>query len=417
MSRAPRPGRVLVLAALIAGGAALSAIRAADQRPGTDLHAKWMAGKLFRSGEPVYVLRPDVRGPPTYPPFAAMVFQVIALFPLKVAAGLFYFANLALIAVALVLTRRVFRRVWPESERPRWPFVAALVCTGQFYLNNLNLVQIDVPLFVLVLLGITAHLDGRDVAAAGAFVGAAALKLIPVFFVVWLLVRGRRREALAVAAFAATAFALPILQRGFDRGVQDLQEYHATVIAGLHAGRVDASYLNQSLGASIYRLTRPPQQPGGSDYRVVPASDATRQALSAGAALAVALGFGATLVWLRARGQPLSVFELSSVFLTGHLLSALTWKSHLVTLLFVAYAFLAIPRAALPRGWRVAWTALAALLVAIGLGGRDIVGTTLHHWIGGYSVIGWTLLLLWGAALFLSHARFRAWEPSSSTPS
>ncbi len=417
MSRASRPVRLLAFAALIAGGAVLSAIRAADQRPGTDFHAKWTAGRFFLSGEPVYVLRPDVRGPPTYPPFAAMVFQGFALFPLKVAAGLFYFANLVLSGLALVLTRRVFQRVWPARAGPRWPFVAAVVCAGQFYLNNLNLVQIDTPLFVLVLLGILAHLAGRDVAAAGAFVGAAALKLIPVFFVLWLVIRGRRRAVLAVGAFAAAAVALPILQRGLDRGVQDLREYHAIVLQGIQQGQVDASYLNQSLGAALYRLTRPPQQPGDRDYRVFPASDATRQALHIAATLALALGFAATLVWLRARGDPLSVFELAGAFLTGHLLSALTWKSHLVTLLFVAYAFFAIPRAALPPGWRVTWTALAALLVAIGLSGRDLVGNTMHHWIGGYSVIGWTLLVLWGAALFLSHSRFRVWESFSSTTS
>lgn len=407
---AARPVRLLLFAALIAGGAALSAIRAANQRPGTDFHAKWMAGKFFFSGDPVYVLRPDVRGPPTYPPFAAMVFQVFALLPLKVAAGLFYFANLFLTGFALVLTRRLFRRLWPGSERRRWPFVAAVVCAGQFYLNNLNLVQIDVSLFVLVLLGISAYLDGRDVSAATAFVVAAALKLIPVFFVVWLLVRGRRRAALAVVPLAAACVALPILQRGIHRGTRDLEQYRAIVLDGVRRGQIEASYTNQNLAASIYRLTRPPQEPGDWDYRVVPASETTQRAAYAAAALLVALGLLANLVWLRARGEPLSVFEFAGVFLTGHLLSALTWKSHLVSLLFVAYAFLAIPADALPRAWRFAWAALAAVLLGIGVSGRDVVGNTVHHWIGGYSVIAWTMLLLWAGALFLSHRRFHVWE-------
>lgn len=414
---AARPGlvravRLLVLAALVAGGAALSALRAADQRPGTDFHAKWAAGKFFFSGEPVYVLRPDVRGPPTYPPFAVMAFQLLALLPLKVAAGLFYSANLVLTGVAVVLTRRVFQRLRPDDGR-RWPVVLAVVCTAQFYLNNLNLIQIDVLLFVLVLLGISAYLDGRDLGAAAAFVGATALKLIPVFFVLWLLVRGRRRAALAVVPLGVACVALPILQRGIDRGVRDLKEYYTLVIDGVQRGQVDANYTNQNLAASLYRLTRPPQAPGHGDYRLVPASETTVRAVSMAAALLVVLGLLASLGRLRACSEPLSVFEFAGVFLTGHLLSALTWKSHLVTLLFVAYAFLTVPRSALPPPWRIAWTGLCGLLLGIGLSGRDVVGDTAHRWIGGYSIIGWTMLLLLGVALFLSHRRFRVWEAAT----
>src|SRR5258705_13245769 len=87
--------------------------------------------------------------------------------------------------------------------------------------------------------------------------------------------------------------------------------------------------------------------------------------------------------------------SLSAAFLVGHLLSALTWKAHLVTLLFVNYAFLSLR----PRG--VTW-AILALMAIVGLTGRDLVGDTLHHAIGGYSLIVWMMLLMLGASLWFA---------------
>lgn len=402
-----------MLVVLVAGGAALSVQAASKQRPGTDFHAKWMFGRLFYAGEPVYVLRPDVRGPPNYPPFAAMAFQVLAVFPLKVAAGLFYFGNLVLTVLAVRLTRRVVRRLWPESDARVWPLVVAAACTAQFYLNNLNLVQIDVLLFVVVLWAITAYLDGRDVAAAAGFVVATAVKLVPVFFVLWLLVRGRRRAVIAAVPIAAACLLLPIVQRGPERGIQDLKDYHALALKGVGEGEIDASYTNQSLGAAIHRATRPPPKPDARDYRVLDASAPTARTVARVAAALVALALVANLYWLRRSGDPLSAFEFGAVFLTGHLVSAITWKSHLVTLLFVVYAILTIPRRPLPGAWRAGLGALAIAFGVVGIAGRDIVGNDLHHWIGGFSLLVWTMLLAWAAVMTLSHRRFRVWEGSS----
>jgi hypothetical protein len=154
-------------------------------------------------------------------------------------------------------------------------------------------------------------------------------------------------------------------------------------------------YTNQNLAASVYRLTRAPTEPTERDYQLFPASEQAARAVYRVAAILVVVGFLGTLVWLRARGVPLTVWELSAAFLVGHLLSAMTWKAHLVTLLFVYYAFLSVR----PRG--ITWVILA-LMAVIGLTGRDLVGDTLHHMIGGYSLIVWLMLLMLGASLWFS---------------
>ena len=386
--------RKLIAVALLGVCVVLSVLEAKSQGPGTDFHARWLAGRWFWSGEPLYIYLPGVREP-TYPPFATMVFQIFALFPLKVAAGLFYFCNLVLIPVAVRLTTDVFDALWPQRPREWWRLALAIVFSAQFFLNNLNLVQVNLALCVLCLLGIRWYLAGHDVRGAAALVAATAIKLVPVFLVAWLVVRGRRRAALAVVPLGLACIALPVGQRGPARGAQDLADYYHTLLEGFGKGRVEQRYTNQNLSASVYRLTRAPTEPTERDYRVVATSESTARAVYRLAAVLVLAAFFGTIFWLRVRGAPLTVFELSAAFLIGHLLSAMTWKAHLVTLLFVNYAFLSLK----PRG--VTWVILA-LMAVVGVTGRDLVGDTLHHAMGGYGVIAWMMLLMFGASLWLS---------------
>jgi hypothetical protein len=396
--------RRLITAAILAACVVLSVLEARSQRPGTDFHARWLAGRWFWGGDPLYVYLPDVRLP-IYPPFGAMVFQVFAPFPLKVAAGLFYFCNLLLIPVAVRLTLDIFDALWPERPRDRWRLVLAILFSAQFILNNLNLVQVNLALFVLCLLGIRAYVRGHDVRAAAALVAATAIKLVPMFLVAWLVVRGRRRAAIAVLPLGLACVALPMLQRGPATGVRDLADYYHTLLEGIQKGQVLTTYGNQSLGPAVYRLMRPPDRADGPDYRLFTVSEGTAGVVYRGAVLVVVVAFLATLAWLRARGSPITVFEVSAAFLVGHLLSAMTWKAHLVTLLFVNYGFLTLR-------WRGPTWVIIGLMAVVGLTGRDLVGNTLHHAIGGYSLIVWMMVLMLGAAL--THS-FRA-TPRSPTP-
>jgi hypothetical protein len=393
---------------LVALGIAASVVRARGIEYGTDFHARRLAGLRFWSGEPLYVFEAGV-SENTYPPFAAMVFQVFAPFPLRVAAGLFYFANLALIPAAFLLTRRILRRAWPGAAG-WWPLVLAGACSAEYFLSNLNAIHPNTALFVLVLLGIAWYQEGRDVPAAAAFVGATAIKLIPVFFVFWVVVRGRTRAALAVVPLALAALLLPIAQRGPARGLQDLRDYHAALLGGLSHGRVIQEYKNHNLAAAVYRLTRPPQQPHERDYRIATLSEGAAQGLYRAGAIAVGGLFAGSLLWLRRRAEPVSVFEWCGAFLTGHLLSAMTWRGHLPTLLFVLAAFFAIPWRTLPSLARGAWWVVAALAAVAGLTGRDLVGPDLHYAISGSGVLTALQLGLFAWSIVLLHRARRPWE-------
>ena len=89
----------LALVAFLVLVAVKATERADKQRIGTDFHVFWQAGYDFTHGLPLYQQLPGARHF-IYPPFAAQVFQVLGIFPLKTAAWLFYVGSVVLIFVA-----------------------------------------------------------------------------------------------------------------------------------------------------------------------------------------------------------------------------------------------------------------------------------------------------------------------------
>lgn len=399
--------RRLAIAGYLAVCAVLAVLDAHAQREGTDFQARWIFGRWFWGGQPLYDPVAGVRGPNLYPPIAIMLFQIHAVLPLKPAAAIFQFFNVALIPVAIWLTQDILRVLFPalSPRHARWALGAGVLLSAQFILNNMNLTQINLVVFVLSLLGIRAYLRGNDWGAAAGFVGATAIKLVPVFLVFWLMIRGRRRAALAVIPLALACVVLPIVQRGPARGWQDVRDYVRQIQTyGPLRGQVLQIYTNQNLAAAIFRLIRPPaaDTPGERDYRVVTLSDETAHAIYRISALAVFLAFVGVLAWLRVRQAPITAFELSAAFLVGHLLSSVTEKAHLVTLLFVFATWASLEWHVLRSGERALDVAALGLMAASGLIGRDIFGDQIHHLVGGASVIVWTMLLLFGGCLWFS---------------
>jgi len=389
---------VVALAALAVVGATA---RAEKQRIGTDFHVFWQAGYDFSHGSVMYRPLPGARKF-NYPPFAAQVFQVLSLFPLKTAAWLFYLLSVGLIVVAAVISRDIITRLEPGRPIGRIPLVLALACSLNFLLNNLNMVQVNLLIFVMCLMGVQGLIQGRDWAAAGWIVAATAIKLTPLFFVMWLLIRGTRKTWAAVALAGLLCVTLPILQRGWQQGWADLSLYYQTFLQAYAAGTVIPDYTNQNLASLIYRAVVPlASNDPAYDYVYLPSLQAAAPLLYRVAATLVLTIFLAHLIRLRITRRPLTPLEIASVFLTSHLLSAITWKAHLVTLLFVGYAFFALDRRRLGQGWQIALAFAAAGLIAIGLG-RDVLGSRLHHYVGGYSLIVWVMLLLFTLSVLWS---------------
>ena len=396
---------------------AAAAQRAAKQGVGTDFHVFWQAGYDFAHGLPLYQPLPGARHF-NYPPFAAQVFQILGIFPLKMAALFFYVASVGLIFVAVWLSRDIVQRL-PPTRPGALPLVLAVLCSAGFMLDNLVHVQVNLLTFVVCLLGVQAFVSKRELAGGGWLVAATAIKLIPIFFLAWTVIRGTKRTLAAIALFGGLCLMLPVIQRGFAQGSADLTDYYGSFLQPFSAGAVVTNYRNQNLAALVYRAVVPgaAEDMPPYEYAYLPSLAAAAPMIYRVLALIVLVAFLTHIVRMRLARQQIGALEISSVFLTGHLLSGITWKAHLVTLLFVFYAFFVLDFSRFGRVRRLAFGLAASGIVVIGLG-RDLTGIRLHHYLAGYSAFVWVMLLLfvlslaWGRLTLRSRADVTMGDPS-----
>jgi hypothetical protein len=399
--------RLVGIGVLMAATGVAATQRAEKQQIGTDFHVFWQAGYDFAHGLPLYQPLPGARTF-KFPPFAAQVFQVLGILPLRLAAWLFYVASVALVLVAAGITSRLVQRIESARRRTLVPLLLALLCSAVFVLDNLVHVQVNQLTFVLCLVGIAAFVAGREVAGTGWLVAATAIKLTPFFFVIWAVIRGSRRALAGVVGFGALTVALPIVQRGVTQGLLDLTTYYHSFIQQFASGFVVTNYRNQNLAAMIYRavIPRASEDAWPYDYAYLPSLQAAAPLIYRVLGLALLAIFLAHLIRLRTSGRPVGALEVSSVFLVSHLLSGITWKAHLVTLLFVFYVFFTLDIRRMSRPGGIALGLAWAAIMVIGLG-RDLVGSRLHHYFAGYSVFVWVMLLLFGLSVAWSQRPVR----------
>jgi alpha-1,2-mannosyltransferase len=402
---------VLPALASLAVALALAVPLGLHQHVGQDFHVFWQAGKNFATGAPLYHDSLPGARPLKYPPFAALVFTPLALFSLPVAAVLASLLNLGLWAAAVPLTRDILAVTSPGRDRLRLALVLAVVLSAQFFLDNFHHVQMNGVTFFLVLLGLRAYLRGQDLRAAASIVAATAIKITPIFFAAWLVIRGRRRAAVAVFPMALACVLLPLVLRGPSTGASELVEYYHTFLEGHQHGEIGSYMAGQNLAALVSRMTRPPEDPQRVSFQYLPAGARTAQLAYRVLWVTVLLVFLAKLVVLRLRRAPVSALELSMVFLTALLLSPITFTTHLVPLLFVFTTLLSIRLTALrPPGYVLA-AVLCLGMAASGLSGRDLAGDTVYQDVAGYSIYAWTMLLMLAVSVVLAGR-----EPSVQAP-
>ncbi|WP_208640587.1 glycosyltransferase 87 family protein [Streptomyces carpinensis] len=238
------------------------------------------------------------RLPATYPPFAALLFVPTAWLPVPALKVAFLAGNALLLAWLVHLSARLAgRRAGPALLCAATALAVWLEPVFQTFVFG----QINLALACLVLWDLTRPSGARG---KGAAIGVATgIKLTPGLFVVYLLLRGRRREAAtALAAYAATvavgALVLPAAS----------VEYWTRLV--FDTGRVGKPWIidNQSLQGLIARALRDPA-PGP-------------------AWLLPACAVGAVGLWAACRAQDRWGILLTG--LTALLVSPISWSHHWV---------------------------------------------------------------------------------------
>jgi len=369
-----------------------------------DFAAFWYAGKNFFVHNDLYS---QIGGAKRYiyPPFAAMLFQLLAVFPMHVAASILSFINWLLLLLSIYLIRSIFEFYISDKKLLRNSLLFAALLSFRFFWYHTLFVQMNETIFVLCLIGVLFMLKNKETPAVICFVIATFIKVIPIFFLIWLLFRGNYKTYLKALLVTALCVLIPLIWRGFDMGIQDIKNYYITFLEPFQQGRVEAEFHNHSLSSGIYKLSLPMQNEPGFDFNILHLTEYQAKKIYFYSLITIFLLFISCLSYLRYKNKPITFLEISIIFLTTHLLSGITWEYHLVSLLFVYMSFVIISKEKRSILSKAIIYFLYGIIIINAIVAKDTVGENLYHYFGGYGALTWMMLLL--LLFFLYECVFR----------
>jgi alpha-1,2-mannosyltransferase len=351
-----------------------------------DLDVYRIGSVTWRQGGNLYGALPrtsaGIRLPFSYPPVAAVVLSPLAVVPMAVGGFALTLASIALTWVVL----RVFTRSLSSRLGLLWLLPAALELEP--VRATLNFGQVNIALMVLVAVD-CLHPEPRW--PRGALVGlAAAVKLTPMAFILFFLIRSDRRAAsTAAVSFAAVTGA------GFILDWHDSARYWTRVVFSTGRPGNPAFVSNQAISGVLARSGLDPRSQGGS---------AAWLALSVAVVVVAVIGMRRAL----AGGEP--AWALAVNALAALLISPISWSHHWV---WAAPALMCLAVTGRRHSWRggvaAAWAGLVLfevspmwLLPHSGAAGE-------LGWAWWEQVIGDTYVIF-GAVVLVLAARFTPWQ-------
>ena len=296
------------------------------------------AGARVLQGRDIY----EGAGPDTvntWPPIFAVVcvpFALLARLNVYVVRGVWLAVNAVLVYAMLNMTvELVYRRPLTLSSRDgisvaSLALLGPLVLTSRFLLGNFDRLQINLFILFCCLVGCRWLVRGRPALGGGIIGVAAAIKVLPVFFVPYLFFKRWWRALAGTIAGGLLATVAPIVVWGPVQWWRNVRFW-----MGLAAGSWPVRKGNQSLYAMVDRLYS-----HGALYwtpaakRFKASNDPVVAAIVYGSLALVALLFA----FVARRGgrtprSPAVVVELAIVLAICVLFSPLAWKHYFVFLL------------------------------------------------------------------------------------
>jgi len=348
----------------------------------------------------------------TWPPFF-----------LFIAAGLALLARISLVGTLLLWQVGCVAAIWGacrllarlvDEEPPPFASAATLVpvlMTARLFQEHLQHTQVNLYVFLLVLVAFLLFRRRRDAWGGLALAAAASAKVMPIVFLPYLLYKRAWRAAAWTAGFLVVLnVAVPFAVFGPARTAQHWRAWRS--VAAAETADPTPHHMNQSLLAALKRLLTAEGSARDPVHYAVAAWPTQRAVtgfyLLAGlGALGLALAFRRHPPGLDAPPPTLAA-ELAVCLAAMTLVSPLAWKAHFVTVLAAYWwAWRGL------RGrvvWGVWWGSFACLT----LSAPALVGERINNVLESLNVITVGALLVLALALWVGLKPLPPQPPASS---
>lgn len=347
--------------------------------------------------------------PFTYPPFFAFVMIPFVALPPLAQTVVWWIVSLCCTLLCCAIAERTAKDAFPTSWAERETVllrVGGIFLSLKFILAVYENQAYDLFALAPLLLGISAISNRRDVTAGISLAAAAALKVVPLVFLPYLIFKGRLKAALV---FFAALVALSFLPDLFLKPVGAPHGYFVTWLREIaapglfeHSGDAKLAFWD---GPNIYNLSI-----RGALARAVDgtALQANFETILRVTQLVFIGSIGA--IFLVSRKSDRAVpFECAILIIAALALSPMTSRSHFVGLLLPYFLLVA---AYLKDQERRGLYLAAAVISFVGCTGipRDLVPAAATEFAKRYNAIllGSLVLIVPLAACVLRHARMTA---------
>ncbi len=398
----------------------------------SDFSVYYRAAHAERSGQCAYdVAIPGWALPYVYPPVLSAILAPLSYLPEGAAFAVWTAANLAALIGCLLLVRRLL--FFHPDPTPL--VIGSLFLVFPFYAATFRSGQVDLMLFLLMLLALSPG-GGERPARSGLAMGSAiAIKLYPAGAMLgWLVGKRWKQIAVVIAIAVVISLLVPVVFLGPHRAAQEIGRFWTEVTPqlvgwkgapGWYGYRSHHAY---ALPSAMYRWfsaeSAASLRPETAPVQIL-ALGAGPFWLITGVVAAFWVLLAAVGLWKVERagkGQypPKHLLQAALVMGLLPILGPVSLKASFVTLLPVYAALFAVP-AATPVLQRISW-GLAGIAVILHLfPGREVFGWNFAHWLEGHSdiLVGAMLLFLalWLRTVGLGRAGRRPLSPESRAES
>ena len=326
-----------------------------------------------------------------YPPFFALLSIPLTVMPVWLRDVFWYALLLGTIFASLglceILARLLFPAEWSERDLALLR-VFTFLLTLKFILAVLENQAYDSIAFVFIPLGLLALQQRRSVLGGASFAAAAALKVTPLIFLPYLLLKGRLAGALAFAVVVVLLTVLPDILLPPKESWHSITWLRGVMFAPFLADAKSASFqfwvtdspMNQSFHAAVSRVFSEIDQPQQFALAV---------RMVSGLYMAIV---AAILLRSRADDRLIAV-DGALLVVSGLLLSPVSSQSHFIGLM-LAYALLVAALIKVsPMRTFIAAMVLASFVLATATS-NDAVGRAFTGWALSHDLPMWGTLLL-----------------------
>ena len=383
---------VLLSVILLIGFISLSFSIANAINISSDFTVFWQAGKNFIANLSLYS---NIGGAKRYiyPPFAAMLFQLLGIFSLYQAAVIFSIFNCLFWVLILYYTRKILLLTSATTKQVNYSLVIGFLLSFRYFWYHLNFIQMNELVLLLTLAGVYNFLKNKNHFAIPLLVIATFIKILPILILIWALSKSNFKNYLRTAIWVLFCMLAPVMFRGIHQGVADISDYYTTFLEPFTNGRIEPELQNYGLAAALFKMFS--YTPDGDKYHFIVTQLSTPAITFIYKSLLVFsfVAFISLLSYSRFIAKKISLVEVGFILMFTHLLSGITWEYHLITLIFVIpLLFLNFLNTVAKYKWF--YYILGGILLFNSLIGADTVGFYLFYKCCGYSLLTWMLLFL-----------------------